>query len=147
MAKAPGIKHTEIVELSRFSSKVSSMNPHCICILLKNDLEISLINPKVYTNYGKLFGAPQNAIEPGEFACLGFYRTNYLLFGPEGIVSYDLKDLGTTFCIYFDNPYFGYNKFTMYWMNEGKNVDQDLCRTLSSDKGIYLVCVWQHDLA
>ncbi|XP_062573469.1 uncharacterized protein LOC134235353 [Saccostrea cucullata] len=64
MAKASGVKNTEVVELSKFSSKVSSINPHCMCILLKNDLKTPLINPRVYTNKGKLFGAPQNAIEP-----------------------------------------------------------------------------------
>ncbi|XP_062581768.1 uncharacterized protein LOC134243521 [Saccostrea cucullata] len=126
-----------MVELGKFLSKVSSKNAHCICILLKNDLDTPLTNPRVYKKDGKMYSGPQNVIQPGEFACLGFHKTKFLPFGPKGIVAYDLKELGITFCLYFNNPYFGHNKFTMSWMNEGRNVDQNLFRALALDNNIW----------
>lgn len=95
-----------------------------VSVLIRNELDCSLINPEAILLSGKVYSVLPE-IKSGETGQILFHKTPLSLRGAVGAFVYTLKEKRIRAAIYYEVPYIGNNWFGLRWYDEAESLGEE----------------------
>ena len=90
--------------------------------MIRNQLDAPLTTKDKYLSFGRITENLPIRVLPGETA---YIKAKKCLLGQvkvKGILTFTVEEYGAKLCIFFSNPYFGYNRFGLFWKRITKRI-------------------------
>ena len=98
-------------------------------IIVRNHLDVPLTQTKVYKSDGRIKGNLPIRILPGEVAYVKV-RAKIGVMNVKGLLTFEIEEYNTKICIFFGNPFIGFNRFGLFCKNGDKLTNRKLFQKL-----------------
>ena len=99
-------------------------------IIVRNHLDAPLTQTKTYKSDGRIKGNLPIRVLPGEAAYIKVQRALIGVMKVKGLLTFEIEEYDKKLCIFFCNPFIGYNRFGLFWKNRDKPTNRKLFQKL-----------------